>query len=74
MSTPIIDKAINKILDAYKPVVEPDFYGILRDGDETVVVGYGHDPVRPVTGILARYSGDAAGMVAAIGAIARREF
>lgn len=50
-----------------------DFYGLLRDGKDFVVLGYGRDPVQPVTGILARYSGDAAGLVAATLDISRRK-
>lgn len=49
------------------------FYGLLRDGDDYVVLGYRADPIRPVTRPLARYSGNPAGLVAAILDISQRK-
>lgn len=71
----IIDRATYKLLDRYPVIEEPavDFYGIMTDDGEYVVVGYGHDPVRPVTGILARHEATSEGLVAAILEIRRRD-
>lgn len=57
-----------------KPRPKVVFFGLSRDGDQLVVHGYGSDPIKPVTGILARYSGDAAGLVAATCDIAEGKF
>lgn len=56
----IIDNITGVYQDIVASVLEQvsrvHFYGVLRDGDAWAVLGYGADPVRPVTGILARYA------------------